>query len=754
MNSRDKINILFVTDCMADLMGGAERQIYELAKALDKDKFDVTIASLECVGKAPRHLIEEIGCHFIDFPVRRIYGLSGLIQGIRFWKFLKQEKIHILQTYHFSSDIWGTLWGHFAGVKHIVSNRRDMGFWRTQRHINTYKLINRWVNKIVVVAQSIKKLVIDEENVSEEKIQVIHNGIHAFSGSNEISTEQIRQEIGVAKEDIVIMHVANLTPVKGHKYLINSLSHIVKKYQNVKLVLVGEGELREYIEDQINEMGLADHVLLLGKREDTRRLLYAADICVLSSVSEGMSNAILEYMEAGKPVVATHVGGNPELVLEGQTGFLVDQENSDQISERLLQLIKDERMRQTFGLNGQKRIKEKFSMDSMITTYRDLYAKANDKHIKVCHLVSSSGLFGAERVILNIAKNDPDCSTIGVVRNNHNVHLEIIEEAKKMDLKTVVFESRGKFDLNTIAQLRKFLKQNKIDILHSHNYKSDIIGFCATRLIQAKWMATNHVWHGSNRKVRFYEAADALVLKYASRVIAVSDEIKNELLKKNFKERQVRVIDNGIDLSLFNSNGKTNLLRNELAIPRNNVVVTIVGRLSKEKGHTVFINAAKEVLKKKNNVTFLIVGDGPLKEELHANTEREGLNDNVIFTGIRKDMPDIYSISDIFVNTSSIEGLPMTILEAMASKLALIVTPVGAVPKVIRHNINGLIVDEGDHKSLSNEICALIDQPKIRQSLVNQAYEDVCKDFSFEIMASRYRNIYNEILNLKGNSRC
>jgi len=743
---REKTNIVFLTDSLADLMGGAERQIYELAKALDKDKFNVTIASLECVGKAPRHTIEEIGCRYIELPVKRIYGLFGLIQGIRFMRFLKKEHIGILQTYHFSSDIWGTFWGHCAGVSYIISNRRDMGFWRTQRHVNTYKLINRWVNKIVVVAESIKKLVIDEENVSEEKIQVIHNGIHAFSGSNELSIEQIRQEIGVAKKDMVIMHVANLTPVKGHKYLINALSHIVKKFQNVKLVLVGEGELRKDIEDQIKKNGLEDHILLLGKREDARRLLYAADVCVLSSVSEGMSNAILEYMEAGKPVVATQVGGNPELVLEGQTGFLVDQENSDQISERLLQLIVDERMRQTFGLNGQKRIKEEFSMARMISTYIDLYAKANDKHIKVCHLVSSSGLFGAERVILNLAKNDPDYSTVGVVQNNHNVHLEIIEEAKNMDLKTAVFESRGKFDLNTIAQIRKFLKQNKIDILHSHNYKSDILGFCATRLIGTKWMATNHVWHGSNRKVRLYEAADALVLKYASQVIAVSDEIKNELLTKNLKERQVSVIDNGIDLSLFNSNGKINLVKNELAIPDNNVVVSIAGRLSKEKGHGVFINAAKEVLKKKNNVTFLIVGDGPLKEELQETVMREGLNENVIFTGIRKDMPDIYSMSDIFVNTSSIEGLPMTILEAMASKLALIVTPVGAVPKVIRHNVNGLIVDEGDHKSLSKEICALIDQPKIRQRLVDQAYEDVCKNFSTETMASHYKNIYNEIL--------
>src|SRR3990167_7592508 len=130
-----KKNIILLTDCLADLTGGAERQIYELAKGLDKDKFNVTIASLECVGQAPRHLIEGIGCRFVDFRVKRIYGLSGFIQGIRFWRFLRREKIHILQTYHFSSNIWGTLLAHLAGVKLIISNRRDMGFWRTPRHV-------------------------------------------------------------------------------------------------------------------------------------------------------------------------------------------------------------------------------------------------------------------------------------------------------------------------------------------------------------------------------------------------------------------------------------------------------------------------------------------------------------------------------------------------------------------------------------------------------------------------------------------
>src|ERR1700691_386278 len=125
-----KTNIVLLTDCLADLAGGAEKQIYELAGRLDKSKYNVFVVSLDCWGKASRELIESTGSQLNIFRVVRIYGISGLVQGIRFYNFLRQNQIKIILTYHFSSDMWGTFWGHLAGVPVIMSNRRDMGFWR------------------------------------------------------------------------------------------------------------------------------------------------------------------------------------------------------------------------------------------------------------------------------------------------------------------------------------------------------------------------------------------------------------------------------------------------------------------------------------------------------------------------------------------------------------------------------------------------------------------------------------------------
>ena len=300
-------------------------------------------------------------------------------------------------------------------------------------------------------------------------------------------------------------------------------------------------------------------------------------------------------------------------------------------------------------------------------------------------------------------------------------------------------------DLKTIFDIKNFLRDNQIDILHTHNYKSDIVGFWAALLGKAKWVATNHVWHGLDRKLRFYEALDAFVLRFAARVVAVSDEIKDDLVAKNIPASKIQVIDNGIDIGRFNRSRSVEKLREDLDIRKEDAVVIIVGRLSPEKGHETFLKAAKDVLNKKKNVKFLIVGDGPLGAQLRVMADQLNLNGHVVFTGVRKDMDNIYAASDLMVNASSIEGLPMTILEAMAAKVALIVTPVGAVPQVIRHGVNGVIVPTEDAQRLAKEICSLIDEPSRRESITEHAYRDVCDRFSCATMVRQYKQIYGSL---------
>ncbi len=747
-----KTNIVLLTDCLGNITGGAEKQIFELAKRLPKDRYNVFVASMEAQGETSQSLIESIGCRLQIFRVIRIYGLSGLIQGFKFRSFLRHNSIDVLMTYHFGSDIWGTFWGHLAGVPLIISNRRDMGFWRNKSHVMTYKLIKPWVNIIVGVTLSIKEMVMKTEQVCEDKVKVIYNGVDHQQKPVDVTKK--RREIGLRPEDMVIMHAANLRPVKGHKYLIEAFAQASHNYPDIKLALIGKDELNGQLQNLAEKLKVKDKVLFLGQRTDVEELLPLSDICVLPSLSEGMSNAILEYMAYGKPVIATRVGGNPELVTDGFNGLLVEKENVDQLTEALLTLLHDKDKRTLMGQNGLLKIKTEFTMETMMAKYENMFkeialspcwAPRNDT-IKVLHLVSSGGLFGAERVILNLSSRGKEVdSFVGALNNQHNPHLELIEEADRLGLKNVVFNSQGQFDLRTIREIRKFLVDNDIDILHTHNYKADIVGFFATRTTGTKWMATNHLWQGTDKKLRFYEMIDAFILKFAQKVVSVSNVINDDLLKKGLNKDRLQVIDNGIPLENFSRKFPVDQIRAEFGEKPNERAVLIAGRLSVEKGHDIFLKAAARVIDKSKDVKFIIVGDGPLSENLKQLTKDLKLSDYTVFTGIRKDMPAIYASCDIMVNSSYNEGLPMTILEAMASHLPIIATNVGGVGKVIKNQENGILLEPGNAETLADAILELTGNGQKRKEFAQKAYQLVCERYSDQRMADQYQQIYTQL---------
>jgi len=733
------IKIVLVSDCIANLTGGAEKQIFELAKRLDKNKFDVTVISLDCLGQTSPEWFTSVGCHYHRFRVVRIYGLSGLIQGFRFYQYLKKEKTDIVQTYHFSSDIWATFWAKLAGVRKIISNRRDMGYWRKPWHIYTYRCINRWVNTIVVVSNSIRDMVQSTEGESLEKIKVIYNGV-------ELTLNPATPSINELKDNIVIMHVASLSPIKGHIFLLKAFKKTLQQFKNIKLVLIGEDMLNGSLQHQVLDMGLSNDVLFLGERKDVTSLLTIADICVLPSLSEGMSNSILEYMAAAKPVIATKVGGNPELIQDGFNGLLIEKENVEQLSQALVELIKDKEKRKNFGQNGLSLVKSKFTMEVMLTQYQELYENGN---IKVLHLVSSGGFFGAERVILNLASQQNSglvTGWVGAINNKHNPHLEIIDAAQKSGFKNVIFDSNSPIDLNLISSIKKFLKENKIDILHTHNYKSDITGFLATLNTKVKWVATMHGWTSTDPKIRWYESLDRFVLKFARKIICVSANNSERLLKQGVDQIKVAIIDNGINVAKFDLIRSNQNLKTALGIDNKDIVVCIVGRLSKEKGHKILLKAISSIIPQYPNLKCLVVGDGPLMTNLQELSESLRISRHLIFTGNRQDVADIYKICDILVNASYTEGLPMTILEAMAAKVTVIATKVGAVPQVIRNGESGVLLEAGDPDTLSQAIISLIKDAQKRTTMAQHAYNDVCSQYGEQRMAENYKNLYQGLI--------
>jgi glycosyltransferase involved in cell wall biosynthesis len=740
----EKLNkILLLTDCFNDTAAGAEKQIFELARGLRDSKYSVKIVSLDSCDPSIFPLVESVGAELRVFRVKRIYGLSGLTQGIRFFQFLRQEKIDIVQTYHFGSDIWGTLIARMAGIKVIISNRRDMGFWRKDIHVRAYRWVNRWVKKIVVNAKSIKDMIVASEGVPAQNIEVIYNGVE-FDRQAEAGVS--RSSLGLNPDDIVLMHVANLKAVKGHIYLFEALRIVLEEHRNVKLLLIGDDMFNGSLQQKAQTLGTKDHVSFLGKRRDVSALLPIADICVLPSLSEGLSNAILEYMIAAKPVVATAVGGNSELVEEGVTGLLVPKENGPALAQALLKLIADKDLRVSMGAQGRQKALANFSVKGMAKHYEDLFDSILPRKIKVLHFISSGGFFGAENVLLNIAQNfnnDNYISCVAAIRDGRRPHLEVIDRARTLGLPVHVFESRGLIDWQTIKALKKFLLDHKIDILHTHNYKSDIIGALAARGTRVSLVSTAHGFTGMNSKVSWYERLDQWVLKNQfKRTVVVTAQ-----MMPDFPTDKKRVIKNGIDFKKFEGTPSMRAeIRGRYQIHDQDIVVGTVGRLSVEKDQALLLSALKELCRAKPQVKLMIVGDGPEAETLRHFVKENGLEGQIIFTGLIPNPVPFYQAFDIFVLSSRTEGVPLTVLEAMASRVPVVATKVGGIPKIITDGVTGLLVDPQNAAQLRDAIDTLILDHNKRQAFKEAAFHFAKENYSIDRMNWLYHEVYQEVL--------
>jgi len=379
----NKKNIFLLIDCLNSFQGGAERQILELVKNLDKDKYRIFVGCLsrrDCVLKK----MEEFGAVTVAFKVDRIYGLKGIRQGFQFADLLKKECVDILMTYHFGSDIWGTIFGKKAGISRIISNRRDAGFWRNGFHILAYRWVNRWVSKIVVVSKEIKDIVIRDERVRDKKIEAIHNGIDLarFEGLT-LSHSKLR-ELNLFQNGKVIVCIGNLRPVKGHKFLIEAAKIVVGEIPDARFLLIGQGQLKDDLESMVDQFDLKNNFYLLGRRTDVPELLAETDVCVLPSLSEGLSNTLLEYMAAGKPIVATNAGGNPEVILDQINGLLVNTGDPKDIADKLLYLLRNSEECHRLGFKAKENAREHFAVQKMIERYENLFDKEEGENVK-CH---------------------------------------------------------------------------------------------------------------------------------------------------------------------------------------------------------------------------------------------------------------------------------------------------------------------------------------------------------------------------------
>jgi len=357
--------------------GGAEKNLLQIANGLDKTKYRIYVS---CLNRG--ELFDNLrakGTVATCFNVKKIFSFNGFVQGLNFFRFLRVKQIKILVTYHEGSDIWGSIIAKMAGVPVIISSRRDMGYLLNYKHNLVYRFVNHLFDKIIVVSNAVGQYVCKNQSVNPQKIVTIYNGIeiedrtvNLFNKSSLLRSSYVKNS-----QALVVGITASIRPIKGLRYLLEAASGIISKLPNTVFLIVGSYKYDEgcyqVLRSLVKDLGLDNNVFFTGDCSDVMPYINIMDVCVISSLNEGFSNSILEYMACGKPVVATRVGGNVEAVVDGETGFLVSPKDSRSLATKIIQLLDDKELRSQMGLMGHTRVKELFQFDRMISETNDLF---------------------------------------------------------------------------------------------------------------------------------------------------------------------------------------------------------------------------------------------------------------------------------------------------------------------------------------------------------------------------------------------
>jgi len=290
---------------------------------------------------------------------------------VRSHRWFRSWKPDIVQTYLSGFDGAVNIAARRAGVKAIVSSRRERASWKRSRHVWLQRRANRYVDAIVANCRAVAEFAAEQEGEALERYTVIHNGVAA----PDESVADVRLELTLPRSAPVVGMVANFSPDKDHALFVAMAERIRARRPDTHFVLAGDGPRREAIQRDVLLRGMGDVFRFVPKREDVFELYRVMDVFVLTSLTEGLPNVVLEAMAAARPVVAASVGGVPEIIDKAETGRLISSRDPGDFADAVLDILANQDEAGRMGARAAARVGERFSVESMVAQHRDLYLK-------------------------------------------------------------------------------------------------------------------------------------------------------------------------------------------------------------------------------------------------------------------------------------------------------------------------------------------------------------------------------------------
>lgn len=378
-----KRNVLELTGSFQQ--GGSERQAVQLSRLLNGDgRFRVFVGCLDRSGDLKNEIDWLESDAIPEFKLTSFYDVDFIRQVARCARFIQENEISVVHTHDFYTNIFGMCAAFWAGVPARVASKRET-FSKTGRQMMMERQAFRLADRIVANAVAVRKFLIDA-GVPGGKIDVIHNGLDLERLTPAVCDREAilnSFRIPISPTTKVVTIVANMSSeVKNHRMFLRAAKRVNDVVPGTVFVLAGEGELERPLRSVADELGITEKVVFTGRCRNVAELLSVTDVCVLSSRSEGFSNSILEYMSARKPVVATRVGGAEEVVIDDQTGFLVESDDDETMADRIALLLRDRELSTRFGKRGREMIESEFTLEQQLSKTLELYEGLLSQKIK------------------------------------------------------------------------------------------------------------------------------------------------------------------------------------------------------------------------------------------------------------------------------------------------------------------------------------------------------------------------------------
>lgn len=367
------------------------------------------------------------------------------------------------------------------------------------------------------------------------------------------------------------------------------------------------------------------------------------------------------------------------------------------------------------------------------------------RKINILQFICPTGFYGAERWVLAL-NNNFDTEKIRsylAVTKEANSELEIVNHFTSNEGRAFEIEVKSRFSLTALTSLRRIIKENNIDIIHTHGYKSDILGLVAAKMTGIKIIATPHGYGKHNDfKLRTYNAIGKYSLRFCDRAVPLSQQLVDEVLAAGTPENKVTFIRNAVDLKEVEQYRLKNRSKDSSTILK----IGYIGQIIQRKNVDHILDIFNQLWLENNNIELSLLGDGKESEKMKAYASTLPATEAVQFLGFRNDRLELLSQFDLFVMTSSDEGIPRCLMEAIAMGVPVAAYNIPGIDQLVKHEETGLLADYGDRETLKNYWQRLLNDKTYAYELAENGRQFVNDTYSGQRMANEYTALYQSLL--------